>query len=77
VFDTPSSFIDPGTRDALRAHRDMVEALRRKRDIDWPLFIEKRRWLLALNEEVGSLVAMREVPVRGLIEQRLDEQVSA
>jgi energy-coupling factor transporter ATP-binding protein EcfA2 len=73
VFQADTGFIDVFTRDALRAHKDDIARLRRKetfRAEEWRAFLERRRKLLSLNEEVQAMVAMQEVPVRALVEQQ-------
>lgn len=64
VFATPSDFIDAETREALAIHREQVDQLRRGESIDWEVFRAKRSFLIGLNEEVATIVAMREVPAR-------------
>jgi AAA domain, putative AbiEii toxin, Type IV TA system/AAA domain len=74
VFQADTGFIDVFTRDALRAHKDDIARLRRKEVFDaedWHAFLERRRKLLSLNEEVQAMVAMQEVPVRALVDQAL------
>lgn len=73
VFDAPSTFIDPKTRGELAAHKQAVEQLRARGSIDWGSFLEHRRTLRGLGEEVWTVAAMREVPVRKQIEEKLRE----
>lgn len=73
VFQADTGFIDVFTRDALRAHKDDIARLRRKETLgaeDWRRFLDRRAKLLSLNEEVQAMVAMQEVPVRALVEER-------
>ena len=71
IFETPSDFIDDATRDALDRHRASVDAIRRGAAIDWHALRSDRAFLLGLNDEVATIVAMREVPARKLIEAGL------
>lgn len=73
VFDAPATFIDEKTRHELEAHKNQVDALRAGKDISWDEFLTRRRVLHALGEEVGTVVAMREVPIRKRIEEKLRE----
>jgi hypothetical protein len=75
VFSVETGFIDPATRSALAAHRRDINRLRRSKESlgaqDWNALLERRAKLLGLNEEVQSVVAMLEVPVRAVIEARV------
>jgi energy-coupling factor transporter ATP-binding protein EcfA2 len=74
IFGAETGFIDPETRAALAAHRRDINRLRRKETLsalDWTALLSRRAKLMSLNEEVLSLVAMQEVPVRAMIEARL------
>jgi hypothetical protein len=73
VFDVSSMFLDEKTRDALAQHERDVNALAARKDIDWPAFLKTRRWLMGLNDEVAAIVAMREVPVQGFVDEKLEE----
>lgn len=77
VFETPSMFLDRKTRDALDQHARDVKALRTKKEIDWKSFIKTRQWLMGLNDEVASAVAMREVPVQRIIDAKLAAEDAA
>ena len=68
IFDAEAGIIDEQTRDDLRAHKDDVRKLQRSASVDWTIFFERRRRLLELNDEVRTLVAMQEMPVRKGIE---------
>lgn len=70
VFDTPSMFLDEETRAGLASHERDVKAIRAKKPIDWPPFLANRRWLIGLNDEVATIVSMREVPIQDLIRQK-------
>src|SRR5262249_55018598 len=60
VFDAPSGIVDQQTRDDIRAHDRDTQTLRKKEEIDWDAFMERRDRLMALNDEVRTLVAMQE-----------------
>lgn len=77
IFDTPSDFIDDDTRSALARHRESVDLLRRGEAIDWAAFRRDRAFLLGLNDEVATVVAMREVPARKRIEAGLTDHDEA
>jgi hypothetical protein len=73
IFGAETGFIDPWTRDALRAHRADITRLRRKEDLGgegWRVFLERRAKLLRLNEQVQTVVAMQEVAVQSLVEAK-------
>ncbi len=73
IFGAETGFIDPWTRDALRAHRADITRLRRKEDLGgegWRVFLERRAKLLRLNEQVQTVVAMQEVPVQSVVEAK-------
>jgi energy-coupling factor transporter ATP-binding protein EcfA2 len=74
IFGAETGFIDPWTRDALRAHRADIARLRRKEafgDDDWRALLARRAALMRLNEQVQTVVEMQEVPVARAIEARL------
>jgi energy-coupling factor transporter ATP-binding protein EcfA2 len=77
VFGAPSGFVDRQTREDIRAHDRDTQALRAKREIDWSAFLERRDRLMKLNEEVWTLVAMQEAPVRQEVHRRLRERAEA
>ncbi|MEO5730180.1 MAG: AAA family ATPase, partial [Byssovorax sp.] len=73
VFGAETGFIDPWTRDALRAHRADINRLRRKEDLGgegWRAFLTRRAKLMHLNEQVQTVVAMQEVPVQSVVEAK-------
>ncbi len=74
IFDTPSMFLDEETRTGLAAHERDVKALRSKKTIDWEPFLANRRWLMGLNDEVATIVGMREVPIQDLIRQKQEAE---
>lgn len=69
VFDAPATFIDETSRTELQKHKAQVDALRSGGEIDEVDFMERRRRLHELGEEVWTVVAMREVPARKKIEE--------
>jgi hypothetical protein len=74
IFGAETGFIDPWTRDALRAHRADIGRLRRKEDLGgegWRLFLDRRAKLMHLNEQVQTVVAMQEVPVQSVVEAKV------
>ncbi len=73
IFDTPSMFLDEETRTGLEAHERDVKALRARKPIEWEPFFINRRWLMDLNDEVASIVGMREVPIQALIRNKQEE----
>lgn len=73
VFKSPSLFIDRETQQHLDRHEQAIRALRRSQDIDWPAFLADRDWLWQRTEEVRTVAAMREVPVRDRIAAKLRE----
>lgn len=76
VFDTPSMFLDAETGRALELHDREVRALLAAKEIDWPAFLARRRWLMGLNDEVATIVAMREVAVQRRIDAQLEGRSS-
>ncbi|MEP7121627.1 MAG: AAA family ATPase [Byssovorax sp.] len=76
IFDTPSMFLDEGTLTGLSAHERDVKALRTKKQIDWEPFLANRRWLMGLNDEVATIVGMREVPIQELIRREQEQRQS-
>jgi hypothetical protein len=74
IFDVSAMFLDQETQERLRTHDRDVHAIGEAKPLDWSRFLENRRWLMRLNEEVNTIVAMREVPVRRVIQSKLDEQ---
>lgn len=76
VFDAPSGFVDTQTREDIRAHDRDVQTLERKKEISWTAFMARRDRLMALNDEVRTLVAMQEVPVQQEVLRRLRERTA-
>lgn len=76
IFDAPSGFVDEDTQQALDVHDRGIRALRAKQQLDWDGFTKARDFLQKLNEEVRTVVAMREVPVRALIAEKLHERAA-
>jgi energy-coupling factor transporter ATP-binding protein EcfA2 len=77
VFDAPAGFVDKQTREDIRAHDRDIQTLRKKKEIDWDAFMTRRDRLMALNEEVVTLVAMQEVPVKQEVVRRMRERIAA
>jgi energy-coupling factor transporter ATP-binding protein EcfA2 len=77
IFQAPHGFVDEPTREALEAHDRDVQSIARKAPIDWPAFLARRRWLMSLNEEVSTVVALQEVRVRAEIQQHIRAQAEA
>lgn len=73
IFDTPSMFLDEDTQTRLAAHQRDLKRLRTNKPIDWEIFLENRRWLMGLNDEVATIVGMREVPIQDLIRDKQEE----
>ena len=71
VFDAPATFIDETTRTNLARHKRMIDDLRRGQEIDRGAFLDCRGLLWGLGDEVRTVLAMREVPVRGKLEHLL------
>jgi hypothetical protein len=76
IFDAPSGFVDQQTRDDIRAHDRDTQTLRKKEEIDWDAFMTRRDRLMALNDEVRTVVAMQEVPVKQEVLRRLRERIA-
>jgi hypothetical protein len=76
IFNAPSGFVDNETRNALDLHERGIRAIRAKQELDWDGFTKGRDFLLSLNEEVRTVVSMREVPVRALIADKLRERAA-
>ncbi len=76
IFDAPSGFVDDETRSALDIHERGIRTIRAKQEVDWDGFTKARDFLLSLNEEVCTVVSMREVPVRSLIAEKLRERAA-
>jgi AAA domain, putative AbiEii toxin, Type IV TA system len=77
VFDAPSGFVDPQTRADIRAHDRDTQSLRAKKEIDWDGFMARRDRLMKLNDEVWTLVAMQEAPVKQEVLRHLRERAAA
>ncbi len=73
VFGVPSPFVDQQTIDLLEAHRHGVDRLRRGEveGFDWATFAKLRAPLIAGEGEARAMVALREAPVRRLIDDHL------
>ncbi|MFT3774556.1 MAG: AAA family ATPase [Minicystis sp.] len=71
IFQAPSGFVDQWTRDALDVHKRDVRRFQRTGSIDWDAFLARRAELMKLNDEVRTVVAMQEVPIRTEIDRRM------
>lgn len=72
VFETQAGIIDPNTRANLDQHKRDVESLGAGRpDVDRTAFARRRKELMALNDEVRTIVTMREYRVRDAVSQIL------
>lgn len=76
IFGTPTGIIDVETRSAIEAHQREVDALRQGAEIDWSAFLQRRGALVALNDEVATIVRMAESPVRKTVEAKLRERAA-
>jgi energy-coupling factor transporter ATP-binding protein EcfA2 len=73
VFEAKTGFIDAGSRRALDDHKTDISRLRRKEaltEAEWQRMLERRKRLMSFGDELASVVAVLEVPVRALIEAR-------
>jgi energy-coupling factor transporter ATP-binding protein EcfA2 len=71
IFEAQAGFVDQKTRGRLDAHKRDVRRLQRGGSTDWDAFLARRAELMALNDEVRTVVAMQEVPVRAEVDRRL------
>jgi energy-coupling factor transporter ATP-binding protein EcfA2 len=76
IFQARYGFVDQPTRDALAAHDRDVQALERKKEIDWSAFLARRAQLMGLNDEVQTVVAMQEVRVQKDVQAKLRERAA-
>lgn len=76
IFGTPTGIVDRDTRGGIEAHQREVDDLRRGNEIDWAEFLGRRGKLVALNDEVATIVRMTEAPVRKVIEAKLRERAA-
>jgi hypothetical protein len=76
VFGAPSGFVDQQTRDDIRAHDRDTQCLRKKEEINWAAFMARRDRLMALNDEVRTIVAMQEIPVKVEVLRKLRERIA-
>ena len=77
IFDAQAGFVDERTRDLLVDHKRDVRRFERTGDIDWDAFFARRAELMTLNDEVRTVVAMQEVPVRLEVDRRMLERAEA
>lgn len=71
IFEASTGFVDAWTRDALGAHKRDVRRFQRSGSIDWDAFFARRAELMKLNDEVRTVVAMQEVPIRQEVDRRM------
>lgn len=71
IFEAMTGFVDPWTRDALDTHKRDVRRLQRTGSMDWEAFFARRAELMKLNDEVRTVVAMQEVPIRLEVDRRM------
>jgi hypothetical protein len=71
IFEAQAGFVDQKTRDLLEAHKRDIRRFQRSGSIDWGAFLARRAELMELNDEVPTVVAMQEVPVRAEVDRRL------
>jgi len=76
IFGAPAGFVDEKTQSSLEQHQKAILALRAKQTIEWEKFLAIRDFLLGLNDEVRTVVSMREVPVRALIAEKVRERAA-
>ncbi|TKD08884.1 AAA family ATPase [Polyangium fumosum] len=77
VFGIEQRFLDEETERKLEEHERAVNTLAAGHPIDWPSFLALRRWLMDLNEQVATLVAMREVEVQDSIDEKIEQAEDA
>ncbi len=71
IFQAHAGFVDQATRDQLAEHDRDVRRAQRKAVIDWTAFLARRAKLMQLNDEVRTVVALQEAPLRGEIDRRM------
>jgi energy-coupling factor transporter ATP-binding protein EcfA2 len=74
IFEAQAGFVDEQTRLALAEHKADVRRIQQGAHVDWRALLERRRRLLALNDEVRTVVAMQEVPARDAIAAKVREE---
>jgi hypothetical protein len=77
IFEAQTGFVDQKTRDMLDEHKRDVRRLEQRGTIDWSAFLARRAELMALNDEVRTVVAMQEVPIRTEVDRRMRAQADA
>jgi len=77
VFEAQAGFVDQRSRELLAAHKREIRHLERGKPIDWDAFLARRAELMALNDEVRTVVAMQEVPVRAEVDRELRARTDA
>ncbi len=76
IFDAPVGIVDTETREALAAHQRDIHELRAGREVDWVKLLERRRRLVALNDEVATIVLVTEAPIRKVMEEKVRSQAA-
>lgn len=77
VFEAKTGFIDAVSRRTLDDHKADIARLRRREVLtaeEWRRLIERRRRLFSFGDELASMVAVLEVPVREAIEAHDDSE---
>lgn len=64
IFQAEAGFVDQQSRDMLQQHKRDIRRFQRTGAMDWDAFFVRRAELMKLNDEVRTIVAMQEVPVR-------------
>ena len=71
IFQARAGFVDDKSRSMLDEHKRDVRRIQRGVAMDWDAFFARRAELMKLNDEVRTIVAMQEVPVRVEIDDRM------
>jgi energy-coupling factor transporter ATP-binding protein EcfA2 len=77
IFRAQAGFVDQKTRDMLDAHKRDIRRFQRNGSIDWEAFFTRRAELMKLNDEVRTVVAMQEVPLRAEVDRRMLDRAEA
>lgn len=71
IFGAQAGFVDQKSRDMLQQHKREIRRFQRSGSMDWEAFFARRAELMKLNDEVRTIVAMQEVPVRREIDEHM------
>lgn len=71
IFQARSGFVDERSRSMLEEHKREVRRFQRTGTMDWDAFLSRRAELMRLNDEVRTIVAMQEVPVRTEVDRQM------